>query len=167
MSDILDVDPGKKIDQVLKDHIAPFLKAKNFRRKGRHFWRDHGRVIDTLNLQKSQWNDSGDARFCINLGLVWPEVDATFPHKREGPHPSADGSTVFIRLGGLITGRDHWWEASSKTKVAELGTEIVRALTEYALPWLERGHDPKISCEYLERLKLTPRIEAFKRIYQL
>jgi hypothetical protein len=167
MSDLIDADSSKKIDLLLKAHIAPFLKARKFTRKGRHFWRDNGSVIDTLNVQKSQWNSGADARFCINLGLIWPEVEASIWNKDRTSHPSADRSTVGVRLGKLITGRDYWWDVFLKTNLDDLSLEIVKALTDHALPWLERGHDPRISCEYLGKIFGTVPIETFKKIYQL
>jgi hypothetical protein len=167
MSDFPDLDSSQKIDLLLKTHIAPFLKARNFTRKGRHFWRDNGPVIDTLNLQKSQWNSGKDAKFCINLGLIWPEVEASFRNKDRTPHPSADASTVSVRLGKLVTGRDHWWEVSIETNLDELESEVIKALTDYALPWMETGHDPKISCEYLGKFWGTVPLESFKKIYRV
>ena len=162
----MSIEPTAKIDELLRSDIAPFMKTQSFRRKGRHFWREHGRVIDVLNLQKSQWNDGREARFCINLGLVWPEVQAGIPGRFVSNPPSADNCTVRLRLGHLLTGKDYWWSVSDATPVEQLGAEIVQALTEHALPWMEKGHDPKVSCDHLEKFNgKSPLIPIFKKLY--
>ena len=151
------------IDIILKDHIAPFLKDHDFKKNGANFVRPLCDCSDAINLQKSQWNTADEAQFAINLGIYWPEVQKNFGAQKLVPFPNVAQCTVQERLGRLLKGSDFWWSVSPQCNASALGKEVVEALINYGIPWLENGHDPKISFAYLSKNKKSnPKIEAMR-----
>lgn len=52
------------------DQLAPDMKSRGFRKSGATWHRDQGRIIQVLNIQKSQWSD----RFYINVGVYLKDL---------------------------------------------------------------------------------------------
>jgi hypothetical protein len=151
------------IDIIFKENISSFLKEKGFKKKGQNFVRQTRDCADAINLQKSQWNTAGEAQFTINLGIYWPEVQKNFGTKELLPFPSVAQCTVQERLGGLFKGNDFWWSASPRSDAKALGQEVLDTLIKYGMPWLENGHDPRVSLAYLTKNKKSnPKIEAMR-----
>ena len=93
--------PTKLIDELLQVHLAPFMKAAGFRKSGAYFWRDSGQVIDVLDLQKSQWNNSREASFYVNLHVYWKDFQEAVgrPFKSKFPRMPDRTSEICSLVG--------------------------------------------------------------------
>ena len=151
------------IKEVLGIHIAPYLKTLGFKKKGAIFWRETDVLIDLVNLQKSQWNNPDEAQFTLNLGIYWKEVQAEIERRAKSMPPKELECTVFERLGALFAGNDFWWSVTESTIAYELGRDVVEKLEKFGLPWLENGHNPEITCRYLETTRSDYMIAAMRR----
>lgn len=147
-----DVKPTELITRIVESDIKPLLQERGFRKRASLFWRDNGDVIDVITIQKSQWNDSTSARFTINLGLYWKQVQALVD--RAVPLPREYDCTVQTRIGGLLPERtDLWWEVAD-SEVSVVARDVTEKLEQYGLPWLENGHTIERTMEYLEQRSL-------------
>jgi hypothetical protein len=138
------MDAPHKIDQMVGNGVAPFLKTFGFSRRRNAFCRAFAHGFDLLGLQKSSWNDKKSARFTINLGVCWVEAQRLLGHPVKGVPFSADvqGSTVFRRIGDLMPEqRDFWWDVRSDGEVDAVQLDLLERLDLYAIPWLETAHD--------------------------
>lgn len=52
------------------DQLAPDMKSRGFRKAGSTWHRDQDRIIQVMNIQKSQWSD----RFYINVGIYLKDL---------------------------------------------------------------------------------------------
>lgn len=159
--------PTEIIDAVTQLYIKPSLQSQGFRKKASTFWRDAGKVIDVVNVQKSQSNDSASAKFTINLGLYWKPVEELLWRAVVTLPPREYDCTVRVRLGSLFPeGHDFWWEVTPETTADSLGTDAVEKLLSYGLPWLERGHDIEQTMAYVERMRLARQRDAIVTLRQ-
>lgn len=151
------MEPTKLIDQIVSAHLKPALQARGFRKQGTTFWRDHGEVIDVVNVQKSRWNDSGSAEFTLNLGLYWKRIHELLNEPLKSTPPKEYQCTVQQRLGFLFPataafpqGRDYWWQVSAGSDPASVAGEVVDQLERFGLPWMARLHDLDATLEYIQ-----------------
>lgn len=63
-----------RFDSMVKDHLAPLLKAAGFKKQGLNFrrrWGEDGTGgWHVINIQKSQWGNRDLVNFTVNLGLA-------------------------------------------------------------------------------------------------
>ena len=60
--------PKEKL-KFIEVSIAALLKLHKFKKKGLIWRRDHGGVIDIVDIQNSRWNTADKINFFINLGI--------------------------------------------------------------------------------------------------
>jgi hypothetical protein len=157
------MEPSKIINDVLGNHVAPYLKALGFKKKAANFWRETDDFIDLVNVQKSQWNSADEAQFTLNLGIYWRDVQTEIQREAKSMPPKELECTVFERLGALFAGNDFWWSVHSRTNADELGKEVVEKLENFGLPWLDNGHNPETTCRYLKTTNSDYMIAAMRR----
>ena len=133
---------AKTIDEMIRNSLAPKLKASGFKKKARNFLleqQDHTKVV---NVQASQWNEGSEGSFTINLGIYFPEVaDAIdwFPVKN---HPKICDCTINKRIGVLMPGGcDSWWEISNDTDARTVQESILESWIQYGEPWISHVSD--------------------------
>lgn len=132
--------PSELIDEMVKLYLAPTLKEHGFKKKAFSFSRNNGELVEVISVQKSQWNDSYSAKFCINLGVHWPVVHQHLGRPAFNPPPKENDCSLRVRLGKLFDeGNDYWWEVSTKTNLEALGADAVRKANEFGIPWLNRA----------------------------
>ncbi len=151
------MEPTKLIDQIVSTHLKPGLLAKGFRKQGANFWRDHGEVIDVVNVQKSQWNSGQAARFTVNLGVYWKRIHELLGKPLNTVPPKEYHCTVRARLCCLDSvtaefpdGRDHWWEVTATTDLAATGAEVLERIERSGIPWLDHLHELKATLAHIE-----------------
>jgi len=129
--------PSKVINAILQQYLAPLMKSQGFYRKGQRFWRKNADRIEVLDLQKSQWNSSGQAEFTINMGVFWPAIDAFSEDPVRRLPPRTSDCTINERIGRLFgDGLDFWWEVHGPGDIVRLGQDLCNKVSSCALPWL-------------------------------
>ncbi len=142
------------LDELIRLSAAPLLKSVGFRKVAHTFQRQVGEIWQVVNFQASQGNIGLRRKFTLNFGLYHPAIA-----RLAGVAPCPDGPKeeqcqVRTRIGGLQrVKRDWWWDVGQKS----VGYEVVWALEECGLPWLE-GHSNLSSMA--EALREQPSILA-------
>ena len=133
---------GKHIGAIISKKLAPFLRDAGFKRKGRTFHRMHDDRIDVVNVQGSKWNSADTGEITINLGVYYPEVAKLYDPWAPNGLPQEYHCTARERLGVLMTGgKDRWWKVNPRTDDEALSNELVAAMADYGLIWLEKMGD--------------------------
>jgi Domain of unknown function (DUF4304) len=107
----------------LESAIAPELKARGFKKKGRTWWRDGDVVIQVLNLQQSPFGD----QLYVNLGVYL---------KRLGSEamPAVNRCHIGVRLDRAA---NHHAEVASATVNAPPGAAMLSAVLVDGIAWFE------------------------------
>jgi len=142
--------PALLIKAIVQDHLAPFLKARGFRKKGRHFWRVEGDVMDVIDVQNSQFNDAWEAKFTINLGVCWIFLQRVIGGVF-AVEPSPPKSCIFRhRLSPDMEKKaDYWWDVRSNSDPANVASELLQLLDRTGFPWLESKRDGVAVLEHM------------------
>ncbi len=61
-------------DEMMKEHIAPFLKTQGFKKQNLNFYKTEGEVVFMFNFQKNSYNSADWVGFFINCGIYSNEV---------------------------------------------------------------------------------------------
>lgn len=129
---------AKIIDQVIKEHIAPLMKERSFKKKARTFHKQSNDATLVVNIQASQWNQGVEGQFTVNLGAYFPDVETICESLPVKGIPKEYNNTVRKRIGQTMPSNcDKWWEIKPSTNLGNLGSDVALALSEYGLPWLQ------------------------------
>jgi Domain of unknown function (DUF4304) len=126
---------------MIKTQLAPGLRALGFKGSGRHYelaCPDHWAM---LGLQGSQWGDSGEASFTVNLLVVsrsvWERERIQLSYLAAKPNPNQlPGAFAWSkRIGKLMPEHeDKWWAVKAGMNTDELSREVLQAVESYGLP---------------------------------
>ena len=124
------------IDKVIATGVAPYLKALGFSRRGRRFLLAGELSTANVTVQASRWNTSSCTRFTLNLGRYFEAIERKLPivlqPSKQRPHH------IGSRIGVLLpTHTDHWWSISKEEDFPVVTSEVVAALHDYGMPYLE------------------------------
>lgn len=108
--------------------LDALLTPLGFRRE-KSFWnRIRGDIREQVQLQKSSFGSGVTINIWI-MDLVTEGILQSIP----SDSPVAT-SQLIVRIGRLIDGRDIWWKNNPDGPA-----EVVAAVRDYGLPWLERA----------------------------
>jgi hypothetical protein len=129
---------SKHVDEVISTAVTPFLKGLGYRKHGRRFFLADELSTAHIKFQSSQWNHAELTRFTINLGRYFESIA-----RRNGEEVVLDSTKqrhmhVGIRIGHLLPQQaDHWWSIGNDDDVPKVASEVVAALRDFGLPYLE------------------------------
>lgn len=146
----------EQLDALVRDYVAPVMKECGFKKAGRTWFLDEDFVVRFIQLQASAWNMDDSIRFTLNLGAWYPAVDETPPPANRQRPPFR--CTACARIGELMPGPefDPWWDLVEQGGVDVVGPQVVAAIRELALPWLERVSRPPGAIRYLIEENIAP-----------
>jgi Domain of unknown function (DUF4304) len=131
---------------LLRDRVAPALRAMGFKGSGRLYKLDDGQCFARLGFQASRYNTLGEVRFAINLCVVgrrsWAEARERADHLPEVPQVGVYYGTYAepgfsARLGNLFPDPvDHWWTIRREEPAEAVAEEVIAAVRDYGLPAL-------------------------------
>lgn len=149
-------ESARRTDQVIRDGLAPALKAAGYRKDGRTFRRPELRGTCVVNVQGSRWNTKDQGRFTLNLGVYFPDVVPFLDWMRATNRPSEADCLVRKRIGSVMpAGRDHWWVVTPQTDLVSLSRELREAWEQFGAPWLD-GHANLAAARGLALIGRTP-----------
>lgn len=117
----------QRLKDIIKTNIAPAMKEAGFKKKGNWFNRQGQENTDFLNVMSSQWNDKGNVNFTLEM-YVMPN----------GKRPVYDEGIACERIGVLKSGKDNWYNLTSKVNQEKLGQEIEQDIAEYAMDFFNK-----------------------------
>lgn len=141
--------PKKHVEAILKNHLAPFFKSEGFRKKAATFWRSNGDFIEVASMQRSQFNDAWQGRFCFNLGVYWKPLQKFLNRTSSAVPPHYSECFFNQRLKKDVQLGCHWWRLESDTNSVTLGKEVVSDFQHYGLTWFAKCCDPKTQSDAL------------------
>ena len=124
-------------DELLREHIWPFLKERGFKRSKSTFHRPADQNWQVVNFQKSVYSDRDAVRFTVNLAVGIGRLRRGVYDWPNGKRPAEARCHLRERLGPLLAGRDVWWDVARDAELERLGDALIAALERYGLPWLE------------------------------
>lgn len=129
----------KKIREITDVRVGRMLRSKGFHRHSTHFARELDESLHIVNIQSSQWNTQASGKFTLNVGVHFPKVAKLIYGANPMPKaPKEYHCLLRARIGFLMPEvRDHWWTVTSETNISEMSKEVIRAIEDFVLPWLE------------------------------
>ena len=142
------VTAQQTFDQMMKEEVAPALRKLGLKGSGQRFELPSNEFWLLIGFQKSQWSDSDDVRFTINLNVAsrarWEEARLTRPYLGARPSPNTlytapaiamDDYAWSRRIGDVLPGgADRWWKVTPSSDTRLIADEVVAAIRNYALP---------------------------------
>jgi hypothetical protein len=152
------VTTRERYDAMIKSPIGVHLRELGFRKQRNAFFRstEHGWIA--IDFQASQFGTRESVSFTVNLGANFVEL------RTSGEEPPLLGRAhvEFQRLGHLLPqARDYWWRLEPDTDLDSIANELIWALDQYAIPWLERR---QVFSEVLDAVRID---ERFLRSIQI
>ena len=126
-------------DEMIRDGIAPALRAVGFRKIRNRFARRVSTSWQIIDFQASQFGSLDEVRFTVNLAVAYFSAGGTAISKPSPDKPPPEHKAdVRLRIGSLTPGQqDLWWDVQRGTDVPALAQEVSMLLTSKGLPWLE------------------------------
>ena len=131
---------------MMQREIAPALRELGFKGSGQSFTLPSETHWVLLGFQKSQWGDSREVTFTVNVTVVekraWDDERAKRPYlggERPAPNTIYGPPVWTDRVGFLFpAGTDLWWPVKAGSSTATVANEVVAAIRDYALPEIAR-----------------------------
>lgn len=168
----------EKINLVVSQHVAPALKANDFRKSGQRFWHRQPDCIWVFEIQRGKYNQGRRGEFTANLGVYhppWVEAATSVPRLAVmGPvtdKPAEQNCFLRERLDELaaagaddVDSSNGWWTVSPRITVAELGQSVRTAIKQHALPWFRRYSELEAAVDFLDREYIGKRNAWFQKV---
>ena len=123
-------------DEIIKEHIAPFLKKQGFKKQNLNFYKTEGDVIFMFNFQKNSYNSVDYVSFFINCGIYSTEIMQVIGAP-VSPNPKEYECVYNARIDHLSKSKNKEFELLSSdenTKITLANTvisELEKALSFY------------------------------------
>ncbi|WP_041453263.1 DUF4304 domain-containing protein [Anaeromyxobacter dehalogenans] len=143
------------LDEVIRNGLAPMLKALGFRKAGRTFRSAAPRCVLVVNVQASHWSTRDALQFTVNVGAFYIGLNDVL-QRGTWPSPSTSGPTEYQchvrqRLGRLTPAqRDVWWDLKVGAPWTQVSVEVTEAVREHGLPWLRAMTDLDMARSHAE-----------------
>lgn len=122
-------------DSLLRDRMAPFLRAEGFRKQRQTFWIVGDGTFGVLNFQKSAWNTADEVTFYVNLAVGSDRLGGRRAVRRGPPSPAA--YAIELRLEELLPeGTEGSWSIVNWTNVDGIASFLESTFAETAIPFL-------------------------------
>lgn len=139
-------ETSKAIDRVAAEALHGRLRTLGFKRRGRRFAGKMGEAVACVDVQASQWNRPGEARFTVNLGIYFPFLirliegvePVDFPYSAQCRVP------LFERLDHLAK-RDSWWQLTTgaEGECTLVAADLAAAWDSHAMAWIANMSQPR------------------------
>lgn len=137
-----------KVAAMLKERVAPELRAMGFKGSGQNYHLPVPGYFALLSFQKMRFGTRHDVMFTINLlacsHAEWAALVEARPQYGTKPILGAhyEEPVWSMRIGFLMPEpHDHWWQVLDDTDTDALADEVLGVLREYGVPAL-RAHLP-------------------------
>ena len=127
-----------------KEDIAPEFRKRGFQGSGQKFrYKDDTHFIH-VGIQKSQFSDSNNINFTMNLQFInkyeWNKVLLDRPHWPKTPSPNVFyGLGLNKRIGLLMPeNRDLWWDLNDKSDLESLKNDIIEKIDMFIIPVIQK-----------------------------
>lgn len=116
--------------------VAATLTQKGFQRSGNTFWSSSPGSWALIQFQRSTKSSAQQTTFTVNLGIASKAL-LKFLGKPERV-PTIDECHWRQRIGFVLPdAADRWWQLMPDANAASVAGEVIKALTQFALPAIE------------------------------
>ncbi len=151
------------MDTLVAEHVAPFLKARGFRKKGQRFARGVGDVIQVIEFDRWKYNEGSKGKFGVTLAVFHPALWTMVKEAR----PGWIGDAFDVRFppvqNGIVDrhvlppeedrdGMDNLWPLDAERSLDGAAGTLLHALETIALPWLEANAQLEATFDRLREL---------------
>ena len=125
---------------MLRDEIAPALRAAGMQRAGTTYSMPSASHWALLGFQRSTGNTAHRMKFTVNCKVVrrdaWDVAYAHKPYIGRQPKPNRFGGVGWqSRIGQLLpSGQDTWWWLEANGESRTVADQVIAAITQTALP---------------------------------
>ncbi|MCO5947724.1 DUF4304 domain-containing protein [Mucilaginibacter flavidus] len=95
---------------IIKTVVSPLLKRRGFKKKNFNYNRAINGLVQSINIQRSQYNHSESISFTINLGFYNSRIFQISKNRLEPQFVTSDNCFVWGRSGMLIYNKDYWYK---------------------------------------------------------
>jgi len=128
---------------IVDSSMAPLLKDAGFK-KARYVWnRTRSDFVDVIDLQIGQGGKTGKEVFTLNAGVCVPDWVELIWEKPLAKVVRETDCAVRGRISQIAAGfrqdvRDKWWTIESEADAVTVGDDLMTAISDSVLPFLER-----------------------------
>jgi len=141
---------------MIKQYIVPVLKAAKFQ-KSKCIWnRSISSIVHVIDFQESQWNDSAEMSFTVNIGVFIPDIEKIVWDKALPKVISESECFPKFRIGyfpGIEKNYDMWWELHADKDFDLVGKEVANLIETKCLPVLD-------ACNSIEEVLKLARLKG-------
>lgn len=127
------------VTQMVREVLAPPMKAAGFRRTGRVFWRNNPETCQIVIIAMSRWGSRKESSFDVKLGVFWHRVEEILKNRSSGKMPPPEHLCTFridLQDAAHRTPRASW-QVTQATNLAAIGRKVLQEIRRKGLPWLE------------------------------
>lgn len=124
---------------LVKTIITPLLKELGFKKKNLNFNRTINDLIQSVNIQKSQYNHNECCLFTINLGFYNCRIFQLSKNVSEEPKfITSEKCFVWTRSGQLIYNHDYWYELNQNKTYLDVSQQVENDFKNHLIPMFLR-----------------------------
>ena len=112
-----EMNPMEIFEACISNELTPNMKTLGFKKQNLNYFRNTGEIIQTFNIQRSQWNSSQHIKFTGNIGLTEPISYALINKLSKQPTQIKHYEAQFnVRLGQITDNEDYWYELNKSNQ---------------------------------------------------
>ncbi len=139
-----------EFDSILKDIVSPIFKSYGFKKQRNHFFRENEIIIQTFNVQQSQWNNAESKKFVFNTGIIEKEIHSKITEDTLPVFPKNTDADVHMRNGHIMNKGDLWYELNYSTNLKELKERVKKDISNYVITYFEYYNSPKNLLDFFD-----------------
>lgn len=126
---------SNEFQEIIKTIVAPNLKAVGFKKNKLNFNRTFDRLVQSINVQRSQYNHADRFIFTINLGFYNGQIFKISRNRTDEPKfVTTDNCFVWGRSGHLIYNKDYWYELTLDVDFKNVSLQVENDLKIHIIP---------------------------------
>jgi len=128
---------------IVGSRVAPLLKDAGFKKAGYVWNRSRENFVDVVDLQVGKGRANGKENFTLNAGVCVPEWVEMIWEKPLAKVVRETNCAVRGRISEIAAGfrqdvRDKWWTIESGADAVTVGDDLMTAISDSVLPFLQR-----------------------------
>lgn len=114
-----------EFESLISEELTPVMKELGFKKQNLNYYRNIGEVIQTFNIQKSQFNNKNSLNFTGNIGLTEPISYLKINKLTAIPTQIKYFESQFrMRLGKLTDNQDYWYEMTDNIDINSIKNKL-------------------------------------------
>ena len=140
---------------LLRDKVAPMLRAHGWKGSGPNYNRSSDPYSTSINFQKNRYNTKDEVEFTVNLAVLHDGVIGDLQMAQKMAREQWGRDTIVVptwgiwraRLGDLLPMQRYWWRLLTGRSPERTTKDVLSAFSDFALPAVNRQ---------LERPRIEP-----------